>query len=263
MISFVGAGPGAPDLITLRGRDRLAAASVIVWASSLVPAELLAHAAEGAVVHDSASMTLEDVLAVYNAHDDGTAIVRLHSGDPSLYGAIREQIEWCTANGRAYEIVPGVSSMAAAAAALGAELTVPQVSQSLVVTRLAGRTATSMPDREGVRAFAEHGATMAVFLSGARPVELQRELLAGGYDAATPCAVCVRVSWPDEHVVRTTVGELATTMDATGASRTVLVLVGDALDTDAPGARSHLYAPEYAHAFRRRSAPGSTVGRPA
>lgn len=260
MISFVGAGPGAADLITIRGRDRLAAADVVIWASSLVPEEVLSHARPEADVHDSATMTLEDVLAVYQASPDA-AIVRLHSGDPSIYGAIQEQIDWCEANGRAYEIVPGVSSLAAAAAAVGRELTIPKVSQSVVLTRLAGRTAASMPERESVRAFAAHGSTMAVFLSAARPVELQDELLAG-YDAETPAAVVVRVSWPDEQIVRTTVGGLADAVRATGAKTTVLVLVGPAL-AEAPVARSHLYSPDYAHKFRRRSAPGSTVGRPA
>ena len=260
MISFVGAGPGAADLITIRGRDRLAAADVVIWASSLVPEEVLTHARPDATVHDSAAMTLEDVLGVYQASPDAD-IVRLHSGDPSIYGAIQEQIDWCEANGRAYEIVPGVSSLAAAAAAVGRELTIPQVSQSVVLTRLAGRTAASMPERESVRAFAAHGSTMAVFLSAARPVELQEELLAG-YDADTPAAVVVRVSWPDEQIVRTTVGQVADAVKATGAKTTVLVLVGPAL-AEAPVARSHLYSPDYAHKFRRRSASGSTVGRPA
>lgn len=260
MISFVGAGPGAADLITIRGRDRLAAADVVIWASSLVPEEVLSHARGDAVVHDSATMTLEDVLAVYEASPDA-AIVRLHSGDPSIYGAIQEQIDWCEAHGRPYEIVPGVSSLAAAAAAVGRELTIPKVSQSVVLTRLAGRTAASMPERESVRAFAAHGATMAVFLSAARPVELQDELLAG-YGPETPAAVVVRASWPDEQVVRTTVGGLADAVKSTGTKTTVLVLVGPAL-AEAPVARSHLYSPDYAHAFRRRSTPGSTVGRPA
>ena len=260
MISFVGAGPGAPDLITLRGRDRLAAADVVVWASSLVPEAILAHAGAGAVVHDSATMTLEDVLAVYAADDD-VAIVRLHSGDPSVYGAIQEQIDWCESKGREYEIVPGVSSLAAAAAALGRELTIPKVAQSVVLTRLAGRTAASMPEGESVRGFAAHGATMAVFLSGARPVELQDELLAGGYPPDTPAAVVVRASWPDEQLVRTTVGRVAEAVQSTGARTTVLVLVGPALEGAAE--RSHLYSPDYAHKFRRRSAPGSTQGRPA
>jgi precorrin-4/cobalt-precorrin-4 C11-methyltransferase len=263
VISFVGAGPGAADLMTLRGRDRLAAADVVVWASSLVPEALLAHARRGVLVHDSAGMTLEDVLDVYAAHP-GARIVRLHSGDPALYGAIQEQIDWCVAHERDFEIVPGVSSLGAAAAALGRELTIPAVAQSVVITRLGGRTAASMPTRESVAAFAGHGATMAVFLSASRPVELQRELLADGsaYARDTPAAIVVRASWRDERVVTTTLGRLAAELDALGATRTVLVLVGPALH-GAATSRSHLYAPQFAHMFRRRSRPDSTVGRPA
>ena len=264
MISFVGAGPGAPDLITVRGAQRLAQADVVVWASSLVPDALLEHCRSSADVHDSATMTLEDVLAVYAAHDDATPIVRLHSGDPSIYGAIAEQIDWCTSEQRSWEIVPGVSSVAAAAALVGRELTVPGVSQSVVLTRLAGRTAASMLAGEGVGAFAPHGATMAVFLSGARPDELQAELLAtrSAYRPDTPAVIVVRGSWPDEQVARTTVGRLADELRATGATMTVLVLVGDAL-ADAPARRrSHLYEPAYTTAYRLRSAGGSTQGRP-
>ncbi len=264
MISFVGAGPGATDLITLRGATRLAKADVVVWASSLVPHTLLDHCRPGVTLHDSATMTLEDVVAVYTRYDDATPIVRLHSGDPSLYGAIGEQLDWCRAHGRAWEIVPGVSSVSAAAAALGRELTQPGVAQSVVLTRLAGKTSASMPAAEGVAAFAPHGASMAVFLSGARPEELQAKLLRPGsaYELDTPAAVVVRASWPDERVVRTTVGRLADDLRATGATMTVLVLVGDAL-ADVPVARrSHLYAPSYTTAYRLRSPKGSTAGRP-
>jgi len=265
VISFVGAGPGAADLITLRGRDRLAAADVVVWASSLVPEAILTHARPGAAVHDSAAMTLEDVLAVYAGASDA-AIVRLHSGDPSVYGAIGEQIEWCVVNERDFEIVPGVSSLAAAAAAVGRELTQPGVAQSVVLTRLAGRTAASMPAGESVAAFAAHGATMAVFLSAARPLELGAELLAAGsaYTADTPAVIVARASWPDERVVVSTVGGLAEDLAALGTKTTVLVLVGPALAPPAQGtARSHLYSPGFAHMFRRRSVPGTTAGRPA
>lgn len=262
MISFVGAGPGAADLITLRGRDRLAAADVVVWASSLVPEALLAHARPGVTVLDSKAMTLEDVLAVYAAHP-ASAVVRLHSGDPAVYGAIQEQIDWCVANERDFEIVPGVSSLGAAAAALGRELTIPRLSQSVVLTRLGGRTAASMPARESVAAFAAIGATMAVFLSAAHPAELEAELLAAGsaFGPDTPAAVVLRASWPDEQVLPTTVGRLAETIRSTGSQRTVLVLVGPALA--GPASRSHLYAPGFAHRFRRRSLPGTTAGRPA
>jgi precorrin-4/cobalt-precorrin-4 C11-methyltransferase len=264
VISFVGAGPGAADLVTLRGAERLAGADVVIWASSLVPEALLDHCRPGIAVHDSATMTLEDVLAVYAAHPDEAPIVRLHSGDPSLYGAIAEQIDWCRARGRAWEIVPGVTSVSAAAALTGRELTLPGVSQSVVTTRLAGRTAASMPDREGVAGFAAHGATLAVLLSAARPDELQAELLSDGsaFGPDTPAVVVVRASWPDEQVVHTTVGRLADDLRATEATMTALVLVGEVFAGDAAARRSHLYAPGYTTAYRLRSEPGSTAGRP-
>ncbi len=264
MISFVGAGPGAPDLITLRGAQRLAAAEVVIWASSLVPDALLDHCRPGATIHDSATMTLEDVLAVFATQDDSTPIARLHSGDPSMYGAIAEQIDWCQAVGRSWEIVPGVTSVSAASAAVGRELTVPGLSQSVVTTRLAGRTAASMPDGEGVAAFARHGATLAVLLSAAHPDELQAELLAPGssYGPGTPAVVVVRATWPDEQVVRTTVSRLAYDLRATGATMTALVLVGDAVGDEPAPQRSQLYAPAYTTAYRLRSEPGSTAGRP-
>lgn len=264
MISFVGAGPGAADLVTLRGAARLAEAEVVIWASSLVPAELLDHCAAGAEVHDSATMTLEDVLAVYAAHPDPASIVRLHSGDPSLYGAVQEQVDWCIAQGRSWEVVPGVSSVSAASAAVGRELTIPGVSQSVVMTRLAGRTTSSMPEGEGVAAYAQHGGTLAVLLSVARPDELQEELLAPGsaFTPATPAAVVVRATWPDQQVVSTTVGELADAVRSTGATMTALVLVGEALAHRGDERRSHLYAPSYTTAYRLRSTSGSTRGRP-
>jgi len=260
-ICFVGAGPGAPDLLTLRGADRLGRADIVVWASSLVPEAVLTHVRPGAVVHDSAGMTLEDVLAVYQQHPEAT-IVRLHSGDPSLYGALQEQLDWCLAQHRSFEIVPGVSSLGAAAAALGRELTAPAVSQSVVLTRLPARTTASVPDAERLASFAATGCTLAVFLSAAHPEALQQELLRppSAYQPSTPAAIVVRASWPDEQVVATTVGDLAGDLRRTGATTTVLVLVGDVLA--ATPARSHLYAPTFAHRFRKRSRTGSTVGRP-
>lgn len=260
MISFVGAGPGAPDLITLRGAQRLAEADVVVWASSLVPRAVLDHCRPDAVLHDSARMTLEDVLAVFAAEEGDAAVVRLHSGDPGVYGAIAEQLDWCRANDRAFEIVPGVTSVAAASASLGRELTVPTLSQSVVFTRLGGRTSASMRPGEGVAAFAPAGVSMAVFLAGARPDELQDELLTG-YASETPAAVLHRVSWPDETIVRTTVGGLAEAMRGVGETMTVLVLVGDALGDDDVPARSHLYAPDFGTAYRLPSDEGSTAGR--
>jgi precorrin-4/cobalt-precorrin-4 C11-methyltransferase len=261
VISFVGAGPGAADLLTVRAVDRLRRADVVVWASSLVPEEVLGHCRDDVRVHDSAGMTFEDVTAIYERHPDA-AIVRLHSGDLSIYSAVQEQIDWCLAHDRAFEIVPGVGSLAAASAAVARELTVPAVAQSVVATRLPGRTAASMPDRETVAGFARHGTTMAVYLSGARPEQLRDELQAGGegYADDTPAAVVVRATWPDEQVVLTTVGDLPEAVRSTGSRITVLVLVGPALAGAAP--RCLLYDPAYAHGHRRRSAPGTTVGRP-
>ncbi len=262
MISFVGAGPGAADLLTLRGADRLGRAEVVVWASSLVPEEMLMHVAAGAVVHDSAGMTFEDVVGVYSSVPDSARVVRLHSGDVALFSAVQEQVDWCVGAGRAFEIVPGVGSLAAAAALLGRELTVPGVAQSVVSTRLPGRTAASMPPGETVAAFSSHRTTMAVYLSAARPAQLVDELLDGGrgYPPDTPAALVVRASWPDERVVLTTVGDLADAMAADGARTAALVLVGPALAGAAP--RCHLYDPAYAHGYRRRSLPGTTAGRP-
>jgi precorrin-4/cobalt-precorrin-4 C11-methyltransferase len=251
MISFVGAGPGAPDLLTLRAADRLRRADVVVWASSLVPEAVLGECRAGVELHESKAMTLEDVLAVYARHPSA-AIVRLHSGDPTVYSAVAEQVDWCVANERAFEIVPGVGSLSAAAAAAGRELTVPGLAQSVVLTRLARRTAASMPAREGVGAFAPHGSTMAVFLSASRPEELQGELLSAesAYDPDTPAVIASRVSWPDEQVVRTTVGRLADSLATLGAPATVLVLIGPALGEGEVAARSHVYDPGYGHSFR-------------
>lgn len=259
LISFVGAGPGAPDLLTLRAADRLATADVVIWASSLVPTEVLEHCRDDVELHDSAGMTLEDVLSVYTVHPDA-AIVRLHSGDVSLYSALTEQITWCTSHHRAFEIVPGVGSLAAAAAAAGVELTAPEVAQSAVLTRLGGgRTEASMPAGESVAGFARHGTTMAIYLSAGRPAALREELLAG-YPPQTPAVVVAKASWPDETVITTTVDGLAEALGGSGIRTAALVLVGPALA--GAGSRSRLYDPSYSHGCRRRSAPGSTSGRP-
>lgn len=257
MISFVGAGPGAADLITLRGARRLADADVVIWAASLVPAALLEHCRAGVELHDSKSMTLEEVVAVYEAHPEA-AIVRLHSGDPTVYSAVAEQVDWCLTHGRSFEIVPGVTSMAAAAAAAGHELTVPGVAQSVVLTRLAHRTAASMPERQDVTAFVGTGATLALFLSAGRPDELRAALLADGsaYRPDTPTLLAHRVSWPDEQVVRGTVSSLADDLRTLGARTTVLVLVGDALRPGPPPVRSHVYSPAHATSFRAVDAAG-------
>jgi precorrin-4/cobalt-precorrin-4 C11-methyltransferase len=261
MISFVGAGPGAADLITLRGAERLSKAEVVIWASSLIPEELLRHTSPNAVIHDSAAMTLEDVMKIYLAHRD-QPIVRLHSGDPGVYGAIQEQIDRLSAEEIEFEIVPGVTSVAAASAILTRELTIPGIAQSVIFTRLATKTRASMPDNESIEAYARVGGTLAVFLSGAYPRALQEAVLCEGshYTSETPAAVIVRATWPDEEIVFTTCGELASAMTGLGARRTVLVIIGAAL-AGTPR-RSHLYNPEFAHTFRKRSLSGSSSGRP-
>ena len=251
---FVGAGPGAPDLLTVRAVRVLGAADVVVWARSLVDPGVLEHTRAGAELIASDDRTLEHVLEVYaRAAHDGLAVARVHSGDPTLYGTLHEQLAACRALGLECEIVPGVSSLAGAAAALGQELTVPDVSQSLILTRRAQRT--SMPANEDLRAFAAHGTTMALFLSVRRPRELQADLLAGGYDAATPCAVVYRATWPDELVIRCELAELGERVREARITTQALVLVGPALAAGADGGRSHVYDPGYGHRHRPLGRP--------
>ena len=205
-VVFVGAGPGADDLITVRGARVIAEADVVVWASSLVPPGLVAGARPDALVVDSATASLEDLEPLYRrARDEGLLVARVHTGDPSIYGATAEQRALCDDLGLAHETIPGISAFSAAAARMDVEITVPQVSQSLVLTRLEGGR-TPMPPRESVREFARHGTTMALYLSAARNRALQDELLAGGYPADTPCIVGYRVTWPDELMLRCPLG---------------------------------------------------------
>lgn len=262
---FVGAGPGADDLLTFRGAAAIAAADVVVWAASLVDQAVLRHAREGAELLDSSTMTLEQVVAVYDrALAEGLVVARVHSGDPTLYGAIQEQIRACQRRGLAWEIVPGVSSLTAAAAAAGHELTVPKVAQSVLLTRLATRTDASMPPRERLRELARFGATMALFLSCSRPRALQAELEAGGYPPDTPCVVAYKVTWPEERLIRCALRDLAAELRAARITRHALVLVGPALaDTAAAGEahRSHLYHPAFGHSFRRASSHDAAGGQ--
>jgi precorrin-4 C11-methyltransferase len=249
-VSFVGAGPGAADLITLRGAKRIAEADVVVWAASLVDPECVRdHARSDAELIDSSLITHDEVVEVYRrASREGLTVARVHSGDPSLWGAVQEQYDACVKLGLDVEIVPGVSAFSAAAAVAGRELTVPEVAQSVILTRLEGGK-TPMPARESVREFARHGTTMALFLSAARSGQLQDELLGGGYPPETPCVVAYQVSWDDELIVRCTVEELAATVREHKLWKHTLVLVGPALA--AGGTRSHLYHPGHFHGFRR------------
>jgi precorrin-4/cobalt-precorrin-4 C11-methyltransferase len=246
---FVGAGPGAADLLTLRAAAAIAAADVVIWASSLVHSGVLDHARPGAQVVDSAALPLEDVRALYQrALAEGLVVARIHSGDPALWGAVQEQRELCDDLGLPHETVPGVSAYSAVAAAAGRELTVPELAQSVILTRLGGGK-TPMPAGEEIASFAAHGTTMAVFLSAARSGQLQAELLAGGYPPDTPVLVAYRATWPDELIVECTVATLADTVRARKLWKHTLFLVGPALA--ASGSRSHLYHPGHFHGHRK------------
>ena len=247
MVHFIGAGPGAADLITLRGARLLGEADVIVYAGSLVNPALLEYKKAGCAVYDSASMTLEQVLAVMReAEGAGKTTVRLHTGDPSLYGAIREQMDALDRLGIPYDVTPGVSSFSGAAAALDAEYTLPEVSQSVIITRMAGRT--PVPERERLRALAAHGCTMVLFLSTGLLEEVEEELAAGGYAPDTPAAIVYKATWPEEQVYRCTVSTLAETARKNGVTKTALITVGHFLGDDYE--RSKLYDPAFTHGCR-------------
>ncbi len=250
MVHFVGAGPGAPDLITLRGAALLKQADVIIYAGSLVNPALLELARADCEVHNSAEMTLEQVIGVMKqAEAAGKTTVRLHTGDPCVYGAIREQMDALDALGIPYDDVPGVSSFCGAAAALRAEYTLPGVSQSVILTRLAGRT--PVPEAESLASMASHGASMAVFLSGGMLERVQEELLKGAYTEDTPAALVYKATWPEEKTVRCTVGTLAQAGEEHGIRKTALVLVGNFLDSRYE--RSKLYDPAFTTEFREAS----------
>lgn len=248
MIHIVGAGPGAVDLITVRGQRLLSEADVVIYAGSLVSRELLDWARQDARIYDSATMDLEQVLEVMEqAERDGLTTVRLHTGDPCLYGAIREQMDGLDARGIGYDICPGVSSFCGAAAALGMEYTLPGISQSVVITRMAGRT--PVPDRESIGKFASHGSTMVIFLSAGMTGELSEELMKGGYPGDTPAAIVYKATWPDEKVVRCTVAALKETADREGIHKTALIVVGNTV-AQTGYERSKLYDPAFTTGFR-------------
>ena len=247
MIHFVGAGSGAADLITIRGKSYLEQADVIIYAGSLVNPALLDYAKAGCEIFNSATMTLEEVIAVMErAEKEHKMTVRLHTGDPCLYGAIREQMDRLTELGITYDVCPGVSSFCGAAAALQAEYTLPNVSQSVIITSMAGRT--PVPERESIRSFAAHGATMVIFLSTGLLKELSAELVAGGYDADTPAAIVYKATWPDEKVMRCTVGTLYETAQANSVRKTALIVVGYCLEGEYD--LSRLYAADFSTEFR-------------
>ena len=251
MVHFVGAGPGAPDLITLRGAEYLRQADVIIYAGSLVNPELLAYARPACEIYNSAYMTLEEVLDVMTeAEKKNLVTVRLHTGDPAIYGAIREQMDMLEQRGIAYDVCPGVSSLFGAAASLQCEYTLPGVSQSVIVTRAEGRTA--VPEREQLRALAQHHATMILFLSAGLAKQVRDELLAGGYEKDTPVAVGYKATWPEEKIVRTTIHNLPKDMEDAGITKTALIIVGNVLGDDYE--KSRLYDATFSTEFRKSSA---------
>ena len=246
-VYFVGAGPGDPDLITVKGRKMLEEADIVVYAGSLVNPAVLAVTPAGCEIHNSASMTLDEVIAVMKAGvEQGKKVVRLHTGDPSIYGAIQEQIDLLNKLEIRWQVVPGVSSFLAAAAALGQEYTLPGVSQTVIITRMEGRT--PVPEKEQIRSLAAHQTTMCIFLSVHMFGELVQELLDGGYVADTPVAVVEKASWPEQRIFRGTLTTIADQLVAAGVSRTAMVIVGDVLAREYE--QSRLYAPEFGHMFR-------------
>lgn len=248
MVNFVGAGCGAADLITVRGKSLIEQADVIIFAGSLVNPQLLEYAQKDCQIHNSAYMTLEQVIDVIKAAEhEGKMTVRLHTGDPSLYGAIREQMDRLDELGIKYDICPGVSSFCGAAAALRAEYTLPDVSQTVIITRMAGRT--PVPEKESIAALAAHNATMVIFLSTGLLKELSAELIRGGYKPDTPAAIVYKASWADQKVCRCTVEDLAQTAADNGITKTALICVGYFLGNDY--SLSKLYDKSFETEFRK------------
>lgn len=249
MVFFVGAGPGAEDLITVRGLKLLQRADVVIYAGSLVNPALLKETKPGCRVLDSAKMTLEEVIAeMVQAEEKGLSTLRLHTGDPCLYGAIREQMDALEARNIPYELCPGVSSFCGAAAALKMEYTLPAVSQSVIITRIKGRT--DVPEKESIRSFAAHQATMVIFLSMGRLEAVVKELLEGGYSEDTPSAIVYKATWPEEKVVRCPLGKLVEAQEREGMKKTALIIVGEAVKQEGY-LRSKLYDPEFTTEFRK------------
>ncbi len=249
MVHFVGAGSGAADLITVRGKKLLEEAEVIIYAGSLVNPQLLDYAKAGCEIFNSAKMTLEEVIEVIRrAEAEGKTTVRLHTGDPCIYGAIREQMDILDEEKIEYDYCPGVSSFCGAASALNLEYTLPEVSQSVIITRMAGRT--PVPEKESIESFAAHKATMVVFLSTGLLDELSERLIAGGYTADTPAAIVYKATWEDEKSFVCTVGTLAQTARENNITKTALMIIGDVVACSTYD-RSKLYDPSFTTEFRQ------------
>ena len=249
-VFFVGAGPGDPELITVKGQKLLQQADIIIYAGSLVHPSLLGYAKDGCEIHNSASMTLPQVIDTIDAGvKAGKQVVRLHTGDPAIYGAIQEQMIELDKLGIEYSVVPGVSSFLATAAALKQEYTLPGISQTVIVTRNEGRT--PVPDREKLRSLAAHQATMCIFLRITMLDKVVEELIAGGYEPSTPIAIVQRATWPEQRIFKATLETICKEIEGQGVDRTAMIVVSRCLDADFE--LSRLYAPEFSHMFREAS----------
>ncbi len=250
-VYFIGAGPGDPELLTIKGRRIIEQADVVIYADSLIDHRVCSFARKEAEIHKSASLTLTEITEIIlSAVKQRKLVARLQSGDPSIYGALQEQMAVLEKHGIKYEIIPGVSSLCAAAASLKAELTVPNISQTVIITRMEGRT--SVPEKENLKNLAAHQATLAIFLSVSLIERVVEELLDGGYPSETPVAVVCRASWNDETVIRSTLKDIVKRVRTLGIKRQALILVGDVLDPGEKGYRSKLYNKNFSHGYRQR-----------
>lgn len=253
MVNFVGAGPGAKDLVTIRAYKLISGAGVIIYAGSLVNPELLEYANNTCKIYNSATMTLEEVINIMaDASQKGIEVVRLHTGDPCIYGAIKEQMDRLDSLGIPYACCPGVSSFCGAAASLGIEYTLPGISQSVIITRMEG--CTPVPAKESIESFAAHNATMVLFLSTAMLGELSQKLISGGYHKDTPAAIAYKATWADEEKYICTIDTLEVTAQKHNITRTALIIVGNVLN---PGiySRSELYNPCFGTGYREALTP--------
>ena len=248
-VYFIGAGPGDPELITVRGRRLIEEADVLIWADSLVNPDVMALAKKGAEIHTSADLSLGEITAIMKeAVRRGKMVARVHSGEPSIYGAIQEQMAVLDEAGIDYEVVPGVSSLFAAAAALKTELTIPELSQTVIITRLSGRT--PVPEAEKLKGLASHNCSMAIFLSTGLIKKVVKELVEGGYPEDTPSALVYRASWPEQKIVRGSLKDLAEKVKAAGITRQALILVGRFLEPKGKASQSKLYDKDFKHGYR-------------
>ena len=248
-VYFIGAGPGDPELLTIKAKNIIERADVIIYADSLINPEVCSFAREGAEIYRSASLTLEEITGIIlSAVKQGKVVARLQSGDPSIYGAIQEQMATLDEQGIEYEVIPGVSSLFAAAASLKTELTIPELSQTVIITRMEGRT--PVPALESLKSLATHQASLAIFLSASLIEEVVAELLAGGYHPDTPAAAVYRASWENEIVVRTTLKNLVAQVKASGIRKQALILVGAFLNAKEKDRHSRLYDKDFRHEYR-------------